>query len=180
MAKSVQSLVHALTGSSQPKGWQYQIKSQFTLDAAFEYEARLFGTDNWDQSVFSQVSVGNFRSEANVGFRLRYGHSIGASFGQLSTRFGQGENWQALPHLNWQLYLQGQVGYRFNDITIEGELPYVSNVTIQHQQWALSTGVIVPIFNHQLTWSMNAYSPSYDSAKDNVLMYASLKYGGTF
>lgn len=181
----MQTKVHALIGSTTPLGWQYQVQEQVTLQLAYELDALLFRTkiyrskfsDNnqWEVSTYSHLSLGNFNTEASLGLLFRWGIGLNNTFGRLSSHFGHtGNTTQVISTNNFTVYSRFQLGYRFNDLTIEGELPYESNVDIEHNQAKALIGVRWTIDDYAITWSLNSYSRAYNKDSNSWHSYGSL------
>ncbi|WP_153912527.1 lipid A deacylase LpxR family protein [Shewanella sp. TC10] len=182
-AEELQTVVHKITGSTTPKGWDYQIENQVTFQLAYEVDALLnrwqaFDNSEWDISVFNHTMAGNFRSQSSVGLTLRWGDDLAETFGQLSSQAGHMGNYTSAANRygSWQAYLRMQAGYRFNDLTIEGDLPYDSSLTIEHQQAQANLGVIWAFPTWSVSWSFNFYSKEYESDVDDWHGYGVISY----
>ncbi|GIU13136.1 lipid A deacylase LpxR family protein [Shewanella sp. MBTL60-007] len=182
-AQTMQELVHKITPSTPPKGWQYQVENQFTLQLAYEVDALVFRRDatsdsQWELSGYSHTMLGNFRSEANLGFTLRWGDDLADSFGQLSSHAGHFGQFSATARKggSWTVYARAQAGYRFNDLSIDGDLPYDSYVQMEHQQVKASTGVIWAFPTWSVSWSFEIYTPEYQPDPNQWHGYGILSY----
>lgn len=183
-AQTMQELVHKITPSTPPQGWQYQVENQLTVQLAYEVDAlalRRNATDDsqWELSGYSHTMLGNFRSEANLGLTLRWGDDLAQSFGQLSSHAGHFGQFSATArkHGSWLVYARAQAGYRFNDLSIDGELPYDSYVQIKHQQAKASAGVIWAFPTWSVSWSFELYTPEYEPDPNSWHGYGVLSYG---
>ncbi|WP_076410702.1 lipid A deacylase LpxR family protein [Shewanella sp. UCD-KL12] len=183
----MQSFVHKITDSSAPQGWDYQIENQLTIQAAYEVDALIGRTEpsnsdflastQWELSGFSHSQLGNFRSETDIGLTLRWGNELANSFGRLSQHSGQYGNISATtPSSTLMVYSRAYVGYRFNDLTLEGDLPYDSFVELENRQAGLNLGVIWAQPNWSLGWSFNTYTREYESNYDKWHGYGSLQF----
>ncbi|WP_223292880.1 MULTISPECIES: lipid A deacylase LpxR family protein [Shewanella] len=183
--EQVQSFVHKITDSSAPQGWQYQVKNQVTLQAAYEVDAllsrgsafnsHLIGDTQWDVSGFSHTQAGNFRSETALGLTLRWGNELANSFGRLSQHTGQYGNLSATTKSsNFMVFSRAYVGYRFNDLTLDGSLPYDSLVEMEHKQAGLNTGIIWYHPSWSVAWTFNTYTKEYVSDADKWHGFGSL------
>lgn len=184
-AEYVQTKVHDLIGSIPPLGWQYQVKEEVTLQLGYEIDALLFRSkryrskymDNnqWEISSYSHLSLGNFNTEASLGLLFRWGTSLNKTFGRLSSHFGHTGNTTQLENSNnLTIYSRLQFGYRFNDLTIEGDLPYESILDIQHNQAKAVLGMQWTIDNYAITWSLNSYTRAYNRDNKSWHSYGSL------
>lgn len=186
-SEHVQSFVHKVTNSSPPQGWDYQIENQLTIQAAYEVDAllgrttssnnSLLGETQWELSGFSHSQLGNFRSETDLGLTLRWGSDLANSFGRLSQHSGQYGNISATTQSStFMIYSRAYVGYRFNDLTLEGDLPYSSYAELENRQAGLNLGVIWAQPSWSLGWSFNTYTREYESDTDKWHGYGSLLF----
>ncbi len=184
-AEYIQTKVHNLIGSTSPLGWQYQVQEQVTLQLGYEVDALLFRSklyrskfmDNnqWEVSSYSHLSLGNFNTEASLGLLFRWGKGLNNTFGRLSSHFGHtGNITQVKNSNNVTVYSRFQLGYRVNDLTIEGELPYQSTIDIQHNQAKAVLGIRWTMDNYAITWSLNSYTSAYNSDNKSWYSYGAL------
>lgn len=184
-AEFVQTKIHNLIGSIPPLGWQFQVEEEVTFQLAYEVDALLFRSktfrskymDNnqWEISSYSHLSLGNFNTEASAGLLVKWGTGLHNTFGRLSSHFGHtGNTTQVNNNDNFSIYSRFQLGYRFSDLTIEGELPYVSHLDIQHQQARAVLGMQWTIDNYAIGWSLNSYTRAYKSDDKYWYSYGSL------
>lgn len=184
-AEYIQKKMHALIGSTSPLGWQYQVQDQITLQLAYEVDGLIFRSSQtrkklstskqWEVSSYSHIALGNFNSEASLGLLFRWGTQLNNTFGRLSSHFGHiGNTIQVTKTSNFTVYSRLQLGYRFNDLTIEGKLPYESHVTIQHNQAKAAIGINWTIDDYAIIWSLNSYSRAYSSDNKSWHSYGSL------
>jgi hypothetical protein len=189
-AEYVQKKIHNLIGSIPPLGWQFQVEEQVTLQLAYEVDALLFRSkahrsnnfDNnqWEVSGYSHLSLGNFNTEASAGLLIKWGTGLPNTFGRLSSHFGHtGNTTQVNSSDNFSIYSRFQLGYRFNDLTIEGELPYESHLDIQQQQAKAVLGMQWTIDNYAISWSLNSYTRAYKSDDKSWYSYGSLSLSCT-
>ncbi|WP_269970700.1 MULTISPECIES: lipid A deacylase LpxR family protein [unclassified Shewanella] len=177
-AQQVQEFVHKITGSSPPLGWQYQIENQVTLQLAYELDGLLLrrdafnnafvGQTQWELSGFSHTQAGNFRTETDLGLTLRWGNNLEDSFGRLSQHRGHMGNLTSTSNRNtFILYSRAFVGYRFNDLSLAGSLPYESDLKLENKQAGFTTGIIWSQPTWSVGWSFNTYTKEHqaDSAK---------------
>lgn len=173
-AERVQTKVHQVTGSTIPQGWQYQVEEQITAQFAYEvdslfyrsskYRGQYFTNSQWEVSGFSHIALGNLNTQASFGFLFRWGTMLASSFGRLSSHFGHiGNLTEALHGSHLTTYVRLGLGYRFNDLSIEGSLPYDSLVEMQHKQAKASIGFNWALEDFALTWSLNSYTRAYRS-----------------
>jgi len=165
--EQLQGSIHKIIGASTPLGWQHQVENTPTIQLAYEVDyvltrnPALFDSQ-WEISTFSHNALSNFRSDINVGLTLRWGTNLEQSFGRLSSHFGHvGNLIDVTKSQSLLFYTRLQVGYRFNDLTIDGDLPYESNVEFNPQQASASTGLSYYFYGGSVTWSFNIYNKEY-------------------
>jgi hypothetical protein len=185
MAEQVQKKVHSITGSTSPQGWQHQIQNQVTLQFSYEVDALLyrakksrgplFDHNQWEVSSYSHIALGNFKTEASLGLLLRWGGMLNETFGRLSSHFGHSGNTSEIVRTsNFFVFSKMQIAYRFNDLSIEGDLPYESEIDIQHEQVKLALGINWTVKDFALTWSLNSYTKAFTTDNKSWYSYGSL------
>ncbi len=81
-AESVQKTVHKWVDSPQPKGWDYQLHSEVTLDLQYQREWTVPLIDNnLDIVPRMAFTVGTGRRDIGTGFTLRLGSGLDSDFG---------------------------------------------------------------------------------------------------
>jgi len=165
--EQLQGSIHKIIGASTPLGWEHQIENTATMQLAYEIDYLLLRhpalfNSQWEISSFSHSALGNVRSELNAGLTVRWGTRLEQSFGRLSSHFGHVGNLNKVtsPH-SLLFYTQVKAGYRFNDLTMEGDLPYESRVEFNPQQASATTGLAYYFSGGSLTWSFNFYNKEY-------------------
>ena len=176
-------MVHDLIGSPEPKGWRYQIEEQITLQLAYQADFLLkreqYSADlDWELSSYSYSQLGNFRSETNIGLMLRGSKELSKSFGFLSPHYGHSADWSILEEQQGLYYASVHFGYRLNDLTIDGDLPYRSGISVQHLQTKASLGVIYPYKGFALGFDANLYSKAFKEDNNYWHGYASMTIQG--
>jgi len=183
--KNIQQMIHKILGASTPNGWKHQIENQLTVQIAYEVDALIVRTDafnstftgetQWELSGLSHSQAGNFRSETELGLTFRWGTNLADSFGRLSQHSGQFGNILAADNSSsWMLFSRAYIGYRFNDQTLDGSLPYDSHVELENNQTGFTTGIIWARPDWSLAWSFNTYTKEFQSDTDRWHGYGSL------
>ncbi|WP_179025159.1 lipid A deacylase LpxR family protein [Shewanella sp. Scap07] len=178
----LQSFVHKITGSSEPKGWDHQIGNQLTLQAAYEIDTLLYRQSiteqtQWELSGFGHAQAGNFRSQADVGMIVRWGNQLSNNFGHLSQHTGHVGNITSVSQSSsWFTYARGFVGYRFNDLTLDGDLSYDSHAELENKQAGLDIGIVWAQSNWSVAWRFATYTKEYQSDPDRWHGYGSLLF----
>lgn len=171
-ADRVQKYTHKITGSMPVEGWDNQVRDQGLLDLHYRLQYRMNSgtvfspTTQWELSAYNHNQLGNFRSQLLAGLELRVGEQLSLSYQGL-TRARQ----------NWYWFARAEGGYRFNDITIDGDLPYQSEVSVEHMRMGLSSGVQL---DHQRWWAsfaLLAQRRDFEEANHSFYYYGELKLG---
>ncbi len=85
-AEDVQTEIHKLTDSHDPKGWDNQLENEPVLSLVYGYKNRLFSNirgsgPGSDVILSAGATLGNLRIGARTGLMLRYGWNIPYDFG---------------------------------------------------------------------------------------------------
>ena len=140
-----------------------------------KYRGKYFTNSQWEVSGFSHVSLGNLNTQASLGVLFRWGTMLARSFGRLSNHFALiGNITQVNQGSNLTTYARLGLGYRFNNLSIEGSLPYESSVELKNTQAKASLGFTWALENFALTWSLNGYTRAYRSDTKPWHSYGSL------
>ncbi|WP_394200579.1 lipid A deacylase LpxR family protein [Shewanella waksmanii] len=178
--EQLQSFIHKVTGSSAPNGWDHQIENQLTIQVAYEIDKLLLrqtatAETQWELAGFGHAQAGNVRSQTDIGLSLRWGNELASNFGQLSQHSGHVGNITSQSQPNtWFAYTRGFIGYRFNDLTIDGDLPYDNQVKPEKQQAGFDVGIVWAHPKWALTWRFATYTKEYQSDPKDWHGYGSL------
>lgn len=165
--EQLQGNIHKLLGASTPLGWDYQIENTPTIELAYEIDYLLLRgsaplDSQFEISAFNHNTLGNVRSDINVGLTLRWGVNLEQSFGRLSQHFGHVGNMNSITVPNSLLfYTKIHAGYRLNDITIDGKLPYESFIEFNPKRTGAELGATYHFKQWSATWSFNIYNREY-------------------
>lgn len=185
-AEKVQSIFHSINDASSPNGWPYQVENQATIGFAYEVEQLIYrkqGTSPYayEFSGYGYGSLSNFRSEVNGGLQFRWGTDLANSFGRSSSHYGQVGNITNLSKTyNITFFTRAQLGYRFNDLSLSGNLPYQSQVEIQRPQARVDAGISLAFSNFAILWSVKTYTRDYQSDSEYWHGYGSLSVNWSF
>jgi hypothetical protein len=80
LAEDTQKLVHELTDSSEPMGWEHQLKDEFGVILSYEHRRKLFSDHWYDVIPNVKVSVGNVATFVSVGMTVRCGYNVPNDF----------------------------------------------------------------------------------------------------
>ncbi|MFA0441347.1 exonuclease [Vibrio sp. 10N.286.49.C2] len=153
-ADRAQKLVHSITRSTEPKGWEYQIEDQAAGSIGYLTHFNLQRQSlsehtSWEISNVTETNIGNFRSDLSTGAMFRWGKDLSGSFGSanISSENPFKAGMIGASNTGWFGYLGAKARYRFNDLTIQGDRPGIPepsaayNVTLEPLQAEAIVGV---------------------------------------
>lgn len=93
LAEDTQRIVHRLSGSIRPRGWDYQLRDEIGINVVYERRWRLYArallqTLGVDLVPHAGASLGNVQAYANAGGTLRLGLNLPSDFGVQLARPG--------------------------------------------------------------------------------------------
>ena len=93
LAEESQELVHALTGSTEPQGWDNQLHNELLINLAYEHRWRwlsakrgLWGMDSY---LNTGAMLGNLITQAHAGLTVRFGRNIPDDFAMAAPFMGE-------------------------------------------------------------------------------------------
>ncbi len=130
LSEQAQKIVHSITKSGDPNGWDYQIDDKVAGSIGYLSHFNLYRTAYdphyaWELSAIGEVNVGNFRSDISSGMMLRWGSDLAANFGsaQIDSETPFRAGMIGASRSAWFVFAGLEARYRFNDLTIEGDRP---------------------------------------------------------
>lgn len=122
-----QSEIHALIGSDDPEGWDFQVRDTPVFQIDYRRIWSLLRTRTRTQFEvlgLGSVGIGNLESSLEAGFALR----VGANLSRSLTAFDLKADRQVNPLAfggsgDWYGFAGARVGVVGNDILVEGDLP---------------------------------------------------------
>lgn len=186
LADQAQNIVHGITGSDEPNGWEYQVDDKFVGSVGYLTHINLLrqrsiANTDWELSSVSEANVGSFRSDVSTGFMLRWGADLGGSMGAANIDNENPFRAGMLGGSNggWFIFAGAEARYRFNDITIEGERsgikndpnvsdPSVYDVTLQKPQATGVAGLAWYNKHAGATLTATVKTPDYEEAPETV------------
>ncbi|EGU46960.1 hypothetical protein VII00023_17874 [Vibrio ichthyoenteri ATCC 700023] len=186
LADKAQDLVHGITGSDQPNGWQYQVDDQWIANVGYLshfnwYRVGVTSNTEFEISNVSEINAGNFRSDISTGIMFRWGADLGGNLGAANI---DSENPFRAGMLGaskggWFMYGGIEARYRFNDITIEGDRsglpdPGLYEVKLAHNQATAVMGVAWYNSAYGLSLSTTIKTADYKEAPDDIYGTGSL------
>lgn len=181
-ARSVQTEFHRVIGANKPMGWDYQIEDEMVYQGTIEADQLLiranssFSELDWFYSA--RASAGNFQSEVAIGNTLRFGSDLAANFNNLNLHPYRMTG-LILPDNDFGsiFYISAEILYRFNDITIEGDLPDgVPRMHIENVQTKVGTGILVYYDQVGVNFSAIVSSPDFKEDVNSDYLIAALGF----
>ncbi|PSW05492.1 lipid A deacylase LpxR family protein [Photobacterium lipolyticum] len=159
LAEEGQRFIHAIIGSDEPMGWDFQIRNQVVFNIGYQghhllnrEQAGLM--EQYDVSGVGRINIGNYQSEAALGAVGRWGSNLIANFGSVGFTPGKFFDVSVLSTSasGYHLFTGIEGRYRFNDITVEGDRPdEVPDTHIEHLQATAVAGFVY----YQPKWGLS-------------------------
>lgn len=184
LADRAQSIVHSLTGSKEPNGWEYQIEDARVGSIGYlshfnMMRARSIANTDFEISNVTEGNFGNFRSDISTGFMFRWGTDLAGSMGaaHIDNEYTFRPGMLGGSKSGWFIFAGVEGRYRFNDFTVEGyrpgieEDPNITNpdlydVTLENIQATAVAGIAWYGSGFGATLSSAAKTPDYKEASD--------------
>ncbi len=186
LAERAQSLVHSITGSPDPQGWDYQIDDYLAFSTGYRAFNKLIRSEDsgtqWEITSINDVNAGNFRSDVSQGIMFRWGTNLGNSIGaaNISVESPFSASMLADQTRSWFIFTGVEGRYRFNDITIEGNrsgIPSSSgdcDVTLEHWQGGAVAGAAWYNQNFGASMTFTVKTPEYKESPTEIYGTGSL------
>ncbi|WP_221071273.1 lipid A deacylase LpxR family protein [Vibrio alfacsensis] len=186
LSDKAQDIVHGITGSTDPQGWEYQIDDEIAFSVGYRAFNKLMrseaSTQQWEITNVTDINAGNFRSDISQGVMFRWGTNLANSIGaaNISVESPFHASMIAKSTSSWFLFTGFEGRYRFNDITIEGDrsgIPEPSepyDVTLQNWQASAVTGATWHNQNYGASLTFTVKTPDYKEAQTDVYGTGSL------
>lgn len=180
LAEQAQDIVHGITGSDEPNGWAFQVGDEFVVNAGYLshfnwYRDRSIANTDFEISNVSEVNVGSFRSDVSTGLMLRWGTDLGGNMGaaNIDTENPFRPGMLGGSTNGWFVFLGLEARYRFNDITIEGDRPGITQpelyeVTLENNQATAVAGVAWYNQSFGASLTTTVKTPDYKEATTSV------------
>jgi hypothetical protein len=68
-----QSIIHKITPSEEPLGWEYQIKNDFLINYNLKFDKRLFQTNNFEWLATGTANLGTVNTDLSISTTIRTG-----------------------------------------------------------------------------------------------------------
>lgn len=149
--RHLQSLIHRLTGSAQPRGWSQQLHNEPVFQLGHQRLRRVADTRGeqgpfgWSQDVLVHAggAVGNLATLASVGAEWRFGRGLDDDFGSLPLRpGGEAAGGDTRPprddaHAHAFLSLEGR--WLLHDISLDGN-SFRASHAVERRPFVLASG----------------------------------------
>lgn len=143
-ADESQRLIHKMTGSTKPQGWDYQIKDepvgQVERARVWRWGPAPTEEPHADLLMLGNVSIGNLESAVGGALIARYGTRLERSFGTANQLTGRISNPMAIDG-GWNVYLGVGADYVYNQIFVSGSgIRSGQKAELRHDQYATYAG----------------------------------------
>lgn len=186
LSDKAQSLVHSITGSTDPQGWDYQIDDYLAFSVGYRAFNKLVRSEGngtqWEITNVNDINAGNFRSDLSQGVMFRWGTHLGNSIGaaNISVESPFSASMLADNTTSWFVFAGFEGRYRFNDITLEGDrsgIPDPSDaydVTLQPWQSSAVAGATWYNQHYGASLAFTVKTPEYKESQTDVYGTGSL------
>ncbi|EIJ2378445.1 lipid A deacylase LpxR family protein [Vibrio alginolyticus] len=180
LSEKAQEIVHGITGSTDPQGWDYQIEDKVAFSLGYRVFNKLVRSEEqktqWEITNINDINAGNFRSDVSQGVMFRWGTNLANSIGaaNISVESPFSASMIAQNTSSWFLFTGFEGRYRFNDMTIEGDRPGITepsapyDVTLQNWQASAVAGVSWYNQNYGASITFTIKTPDYEEAQTDV------------
>ncbi|EMC8461392.1 lipid A deacylase LpxR family protein [Vibrio alginolyticus] len=180
LSEKAQEIVHGITGSTDPQGWDYQIEDKVAFSLGYRVFNKLMRSEEqktqWEITNINDINAGNFRSDVSQGVMFRWGTNLANSIGaaNISVESPFSASMIAQNTSSWFLFTGFEGRYRFNDMTIEGDRPSIPepsapyDVTLQNWQASAVAGVSWYNQNYGASITFTIKTPDYEEAQTDV------------
>jgi len=166
-AEAAQQVVHNVTGSDEPRGWDHQLENEPVFRLSADRLWRVAAGEDVDLIGFGQVGVGTLRSNLATGITLRYGHNLAYSFASETLPPGRDVS-PVVGHSpdGWHLFFSVLGEFVANDITIDGNTFTDSHsVPLEHWQAQLAAGAVFNLDRWAVLLSAVLETDDYEGAE---------------
>ncbi|BFM07703.1 lipid A deacylase LpxR family protein [Halioxenophilus aromaticivorans] len=157
LGEDAQKLVHKMTGSDEPKGWDTQLENElvFQFSRGRTWRNWESASANFDLLTNVDASIGTISSTLGAGLTLRYGRNLLSSYATTLFNNSRTTNPTAV-NGGWYFYLGAQTGYFFNQIFTDGNTFEDSrSIDYDHEYISLSAGFAYSWPNSSITFAVN-------------------------
>ncbi|HHF0560401.1 lipid A deacylase LpxR family protein [Vibrio sp. RM-44-3] len=180
LSEKAQEIVHGITGSTDPQGWDYQIDDKVAFSLGYRVFNKLMRSEGqktqWEITNINDINAGNFRSDVSQGVMFRWGTNLASSIGaaNISVESPFSASMLAQDTSSWFLFTGFEGRYRFNDMTIEGDRPGIPepsapyDVTLQNWQASAVAGATWYNQNYGASLTFTIKTPDYEESQTDI------------
>ena len=184
-AEPTQKLVHELTDSVDPKGWDNQLNNEplFQLGAGRKWrllDGNITGGTDYDVITAVEGTVGNYSSNADVGVTFRFGTDLLQTYPVASLLPAREVNPLTGTAVgSYYVFVSVMGRYQANSIIIDGNSSAFdddnnSDITLEHGQNFVSAGFAVSFKSWSLLLSAVSASKDVEEDDDDRYSFGSL------
>lgn len=182
LAEQSQTVIHTMIDATIPEGWDNQIDNEFLLRIEGGHIERFYRypfSDNFifDTSSYSELGVGNLRSDIGTGLTLRIGNMLDQSYESINPMRSaslSGVSGLAKNKFYWQAFSAIYASYLFNDITLNGNTFKDSHsVQFIHERLLVSFGISALYNRWGAVFSIQRANKEFEGQK-NISKFGSL------
>ncbi|RDX38143.1 lipid A deacylase LpxR family protein [Kangiella sp. HD9-110m-PIT-SAG07] len=185
LAEDTQKVVHRITGSDEPRGWDNQLHNELVFSVNGQRSWR-FDMSNgegveMDFLTFASASMGTYNSEVATSAMVRFGSGLAETFPAVSILPGRDINPLAGSGSDhFYMFLGGQARYVFNDIFVDGNTFRDSHsVTLKHEGFIVSAGAVWNWEQWGMLFSVAETSSTFEE-RDGKSRFGSLSFSYRF
>ena len=171
--KEMQSIIHGITPSEQPVGWESQISNDILLNYSFQFDKRLFESANFEWLATSTATLGTVNTDISVSTTIRFGW-MESYFSSYAPKRNSGFNlWFELGYeaklVIYNAYLQGGMFNRTSPYVIESS-------NIKRLIHTLEAKYFVQYNKHRLIFEAYNLSPEFYNSLGHAWGRVSYQY----
>ena len=190
LAEPAQKLVHELTDSQEPKGWDNQLNNEplFQLGAGRKWrflDGNITGSTDYDVIAAVEGVVGNLSSNADAGVTFRFGTDLLRTYPVASLWPAREVNpMTGSAAGNYYVFVSIMGRYQANNIIIDGNSSAFdddnnSDLTLEHGQNFVAAGFAVSFKSWSLIFSVVDASKDFEENDDDRYSFGSLSVSWT-
>lgn len=164
LAEDAQSLIHTVTGSDKPEGWDTQLKNELVGRVEALRVWKLARSEEaprqWDVLGIAGLGLGNLQSGTGAGIALRWGSNLDYTHSTFSLEADRQVNSLAIRESNgFYVYLGAKAGVIFNDVLVQGNTFTDSrSAELEHFQNQVSGGVVWSMGKLAYVFQLSSFS----------------------
>lgn len=169
LAEQGQSIIHTVTGSDQPEGWDTQLENELVgrVEARRVWKlARSAEREHqWDVLGIGGLGLGTLQSGVGAGIAVRWGSNLDYSHSTFSLEADRQVNALAIRESSgFYAYLGAKAGVVFNDVLVQGNTFTDSHsADLEHAQNQLSAGLVWSMGKLAYVFQLSTFSSPIES-----------------